>query len=87
MKALTAIAALLLLGACSKDPIQSTQTDNRDLSVDILANVDGCRIYRFEDAAHYVYFTRCGSSTATQSWYTCGKNCIKEQFSLTENDR
>ena len=51
--------------------------------------VDGCTVYEFERDQHTHYFTRCPSTTTTETNRTqsCGKNCTKRvsETIVTEN--
>jgi len=73
-----AIAALAALAACYSDPIERRTTDNPNIDVSLLLTVEGCRVYRFEDA-RAVYVTICGdkrtASTASSHYESCGKSC------------
>lgn len=56
-----------------------------NFQVEMLFEHDGCKMYRFEDAGKYIYYSKCSSennedlSTQT-SWNerkSCGKGCVK----------
>jgi len=57
------LLAILLLGgySCSvPNPLASTKADNnKSYEVEYLFEHDGCKVYRFMDKGHYVYFTNC----------------------------
>jgi len=40
-------------------------SDNATYSVDYLFEHEGCKVYRFEDHGHYVYFTNCNSDVTS----------------------
>jgi hypothetical protein len=66
--ALTALAVFFMV-SCTADPVSTTQTNNKDIQVDLLFVHDGCSVYRFEDSGHYVYYTVCdGSNRSSASW-------------------
>lgn len=71
------VATVLALSGCTKQAEESTVLGAGEFQVDRLFTVDGCTVYRFEDAGRNRYFSRCsGSSSVT--WQTdepCGKNC------------
>ncbi len=37
--------------------------NNKTYNVDYLFEHDGCKVYRFFDRGHYVYFTNCSGET------------------------
>jgi hypothetical protein len=43
----------------------------------VIREVDGCKVYAFHSGDRWHYFTRCPTSTTTESSWTesCGKNC------------
>ena len=53
---------------------RSTPNNNKTFEVDYLFEYDGCKVYRFSDMGHLVYFTNCngeetslkGDSTETR---------------------
>lgn len=51
-----------LIAACAKDGKQTVQTDNHNFSVTMLFEVDGCKVYRFNDAGNFLYFANCQGS-------------------------
>jgi hypothetical protein len=63
----------VLVSACIRPPVNTSQSNNPAFQLDKLFTHDGCTVYRFEDAAHYHYFTDCAGSVSTQQW--CGKSC------------
>jgi hypothetical protein len=71
MKWLALIAALALAG-CATAPIRQAETGNPGRSADLIAVVDGCKIWRIYDL-HYVYFARCPNGVARTETETGGK--------------
>lgn len=66
------IGAVLIV-ACERKALSRNQTANREFNVDFLFEYEGCRVHRFYDYGHYLYFTNCkGQTHWTES---CGKNC------------
>jgi hypothetical protein len=57
----------LSLHSCSINrPISTLVPDNnKTYQVDYLFEHDGCKVYRFQDNGHYVYFTNCTGETAS----------------------
>lgn len=53
--------------------------------VEMLFENDGCKMYRFEDAGKYIYYSKCsndfnGNVSNQTSWnetISCGKGCVK----------
>lgn len=71
------VLGLLLLASCVKKntSLQTSNTDNPQIQVELLFTHDGCKVYRFYNI-DYRYFTNCtGSTTWTEN---CGKNCTRE---------
>jgi len=74
MKLLTKFSGLVLfalfLNSCSIGrPISTLQpSNNGTYEVDYLFEHDGCKVYRFQDEGHWVYFTNCqGDVTSFQN--------------------
>lgn len=64
------ISVTFLMTSCFVNvPLTTRSSDNnRTYTVDYLFEHDGCKVYRFMDNGHYVYFTNCRSDiTAVQS--------------------
>jgi hypothetical protein len=63
------LLAILLLGgySCSvQNPLASTKADNnKSYEVQYLFEHDGCKVYRFQDNGHFVYFTNCKSDVTS----------------------
>ncbi len=76
---LSLLAAALAV-ACANDPVSVSATTNAAMTVELLFENDGCKVYRFEDNSRYHYYTRCrAETTTTTSTQTepCGKNCTR----------
>lgn len=58
---LTAIAGALMLYSCTiQRPItEAPPANNKTYEVSYLFEHDGCKVYRFYDQGHWVYFTNC----------------------------
>lgn len=61
-------AVVLGLGACEVQvPIASTKAvNNKTYNVEYLFEHEGCKVYRFRDEGHYVYFTNCKNVVVSQ---------------------
>jgi hypothetical protein len=70
----------LLLVACYSDPQEKQQSSNAGFTVDVLFDVEGCRVYRFGDGGRVHYFARCNGGTLTTGTRSepCGKNCTRD---------
>lgn len=75
-RALLIAAAAVLLGSCAGPgaPADSVES-NAGYAVQKLFKVDGCTVYRFEDAGSLRYLTTCPGSV--QSVTSCGKSCTR----------
>lgn len=70
------VCAFFLFSSCKKDAEKKVASTNNEFDVELLFEVDGCKVYRFLDG-NYRYFTNCkGSVEWTES---CGKNCRRQQ--------
>ena len=59
------------------------QTSNKDVKVELLFEIDGCKVYRFYDSVNGSvqvpkYFTKCAGSSSVSWFESCGKNCVRE---------
>ena len=60
------------------------QSSNPGATVELLFEVDGCKVYRFYDKvngnslnASPRYFTKCQNGSSSVGWLeSCGKNCV-----------
>ena len=73
-KTLIALIALLMLCGCYKggERIPPTKT-NAHFDVRFLFEVDGVKVYRFEDGGHYVYFTNANGRCEYDRYVSTGK--------------
>jgi len=56
---------LLSLTACAVDPVETRITSNPNVSVALLFEHEGCRVYRFYDNGASRYYAKCQGGTAT----------------------
>lgn len=63
---------LLLLTSCEREAKEKVETSNPLFNVELLFEVDGCKVYRFEDGGRTRYFTTCQGSVNWSERY--GKN-------------
>jgi hypothetical protein len=64
MKRFPIVASLLVLGGCGVDPVETKPSNNPSVSVDVLFQVDGCKVYRFWDHGEARYFANCRGSVS-----------------------
>ena len=59
---------------------QSKEEEARDHAMQVIQEMDGCKVYRFYDG-NYHYITRCGANVITQkNWDEyCGKACTRHR--------
>jgi hypothetical protein len=81
MKILFLIPVLFLAGslvACNETkPLVNKQTNNPEINVSVLFEIDGCKVYRFYDDGRNRYFTNCDGRTISEHTENCGRNCTK----------
>ncbi len=83
--------ALFSFTSCEVIPTpaqKQLQTTNKDVEVELLFEIDGCKVYRFYDVkvgggAQAKYFTKCAGSSSTSWVEPCGKNCWREVENVT----
>ena len=71
------VATVGVLVGCAQPPKSTIQTDNYNFELGKLFTTDGCTVYRFYDAGHYHYFTKCENSQRVETTTdgSCGKGC------------
>ena len=76
---------LLSFTHCATSVIPAQQiltTSNKDVKVELLFEIDGCKVYRFYDGGPK-YFTKCAGSSSTSWIESCGKGCWREVENMT----
>lgn len=64
------------LNACMAPAQMNLQSSNPNIKVELLFEVDGCKVYRFYDRQQPRYFTKCQNGSSSVGWLeSCGKNC------------
>lgn len=78
------IAIALLITGCSAKSESTVQTSNSNVKVEKLFEHEGCTAYRFDDQ-RTVHYVRCTGQpiTSTSENVSCGKNCTREQNTVT----
>lgn len=74
MKNIIIIAFALTLFGCRENPIERIETSNSEIKVDLLFEHDGCKIYRFNDGGHDVYWSDCRGKMETSYVRSTGKS-------------
>lgn len=57
---------LILFTSCRRESTEVVETNNKNFNVELLFEVDGCKVYRFWDGG-YKYFTTCEGSVEWKS--------------------
>lgn len=57
---------LVFFTSCKGEPTEIVKTNNKDFNIELLFEVDGCKVYRFWDYG-YKYFTTCEGSVEWKS--------------------
>lgn len=74
----------LFLGGCKSPSLQSTVSQNKEITVDLITQFDGIRLYRVNVDGRSVYVAATGTVPVETSWiethyYSCGKaTCTKK---------
>lgn len=63
MKTLLVVVLLIVLSGCDVDPVSQSNTNNKEIQVDLLFTHDGCNVYRFNDGGNNHYFVKCRDAT------------------------
>ena len=77
-KIIIVLASVFILASCSDiKPIETRSTNNLNggkvVTVDVLFDFDGIRMYRFYDDGHYVYFAKVLNGARTTWQQSKGK--------------
>ena len=62
LKLITAISIMMLSGCRVDKGVKEVKTTNTSFDVELLFEVDSCKVYRFRDCGEYRYFTTCQGS-------------------------
>jgi hypothetical protein len=86
-KVLLALALAIVASSCKSKitPMGLVTTGNPGQHASLLLEVDGCKVYRFEDGNRDVYFTTCKGQVSYKYTTRSGKTSITHHVdSLTE---
>ncbi len=64
MKILLTLLLLSFILGCQHEAKQTVPIDNPNFQVELLFEVDSCKVYRFWDGGHARYFTTCKGSAS-----------------------
>lgn len=70
MKTIIAVLLIAITATACNTQIPLTKgvsDNNRTYEIEYLFEHDGCKVYRFWDNGHHVYFTNCQGSTSSIS--------------------
>ncbi len=83
MKITTFLVFILIITGCFTEKPLTTQKakNNTTYTVEYLFEHDGCKVYRFRDDGHYVYFTSCKGETTSIKSDSTGTKYIKSNNS------
>jgi hypothetical protein len=75
----------VLASGCVVPALQDHETNNPEITVQVVATHDGCTIYRFSDGGYH-WYVRCGreSSTVALTMKSCGKGCVYNEVVPTK---
>lgn len=80
MNKLVVALSCLILAACSEPAESTVASSNGNIPVEKLFNVDGCTVYRFQDAGYNRYFSSCKTGHSEMTYLqNCGKNCTRPE--------
>ena len=70
--------ALMVAWGCAETPVETSNSSNAHVNVDLLFEHDGARVYRFYDAGHYVYYvTPVGQAMRPAEVRSTGKGVVR----------
>ena len=78
--------AVVTSTSCAKDPVRDGESNNPNVPVSVLFDYDGCRVYRFKDAGHFIYYAKCGVVTQT-TWEQSEGKTSRPMHVSTESRR
>ncbi len=77
IKACLIYLAFCIILSCTNNAKQAVQSDNVNFNIELLFEVDGCKVYRFMDAGYYRYFSNCKGDVSWTEKH--GKNNYQHQ--------
>lgn len=82
ISALLAIATLICIG-CNKEAV-STETKG-EFKIEFLFEHEGCKVYRFNDGGHYIYYSDCRGQIHSEYTTRSGKRHHTQQVQSLNN--
>jgi len=83
MKIVMLFLIAIIATSCAREAQSATQEG--DFKVELIFTKDGCNVYRFMDAGHYVYWSNCKGSVQSSYSSTTGKTTPTHKIqSITE---
>lgn len=55
--------AVVIFAGCANDPMKVESSNNPQVAVSLLFEHDGCKVYRFRDSGHWIYYSKCTHSS------------------------
>ncbi len=80
------IVTVAVCMGCQKKALSEKPTANTQYKVEFLFEVDGCKVYRFQDG-YTQYFTTCEGSVSVGHHENCGKNCNRTRYNKVETKK
>lgn len=71
---------LIGFGGCKEQAIEVVESKG-NVNVELLFEIDGCKVYRFYDGG-YKYFSNCNGVTSWDETRTTGKTTQTEHFQI-----
>jgi hypothetical protein len=72
------LGIFIMSGCTIQQPVSSSKaSNNQDYTVKYLFEYGGCKVYRFLDGGHTVYFTNCNGEAISKTDSTEIRNTIK----------
>lgn len=73
---LICLIGLVLFTSCEHDAIESEQKG--EIVIDLLFELDGCKMYRFNDAGKRIYWSNCHGNVSYEKYVSTGKSGYNE---------
>ena len=67
--------AICPFASCIAPAQKVMDSTNQKVKVELLFEIDGCKVYRFYDGGAVRYFSKCNSSSSIGWMESCGKGC------------
>lgn len=74
-----ALCSALLFSGCAKEPLGTERTNNSAITVELLFEKDGVKVYRFYDNGRAIYYTDARGCTQWSEYHNTGKSSYTVQ--------